>query len=338
MAVLFRKDGWVKSTLGPAIAGAQVYVCSQPADTAFVPPLPQIPLFSDPNGVAPLAQPVITDGFGHYNYYAEAGFYTEAIVNGGKVQQVYLDQMVGTPSVAVNNPTTAIPGLSGAVQTTRVSYGITAVDLVNGYAVIPVIWDSPWPDVKYTTSVSGVSSLLSPVEDFAIGAIHNITGAGLNAVIQLTAAIPLVQGQEDLVASLTATNVIALVAPITTMYQVTMYYGPSRTSALDAGKTWTPTVSWTDPSGNALQASSTSPTIVLGPASGGNTGSYGVNYLQDFNIPFYVLAGSTISVTGAYVGGTFPVNVSVRIVQMPNNSVVYHVGDVFTVEAVSIHD
>jgi hypothetical protein len=36
----FRMDGWVKSVTGAAVSGAQIYVATQPANTAFLPPSP----------------------------------------------------------------------------------------------------------------------------------------------------------------------------------------------------------------------------------------------------------------------------------------------------------
>jgi hypothetical protein len=101
MATLFRADGWVKSVLGPAIAGAKVYVCTQPANTAFVPPSPLANVFSDVLGAAPIVQPILTDGFGHYNFYALSGFYTVVVSNVGKIQQVYSDQTVGLPGTGL---------------------------------------------------------------------------------------------------------------------------------------------------------------------------------------------------------------------------------------------
>src|ERR1019366_6192558 len=91
---LYRADGWVKSTLGQAIAGAQVYICLESTDASWVPPVPLASIFADPQGLAPITQPIITDGFGHYDYYAASGVpYTEVVVTGGKVQAVYQDQV-----------------------------------------------------------------------------------------------------------------------------------------------------------------------------------------------------------------------------------------------------
>ena len=97
--MLFRSDGWVKSTLGPAIVGAQVYVCTQPANIQN-PPTPLVSIFSDPLGNSPITQPVITDGFGHYDFYVANGTYTVIIVNAGSVQASYSDQTFGYPAFA----------------------------------------------------------------------------------------------------------------------------------------------------------------------------------------------------------------------------------------------
>lgn len=91
----FRNDGWVKSPLGQALAGAQVYVCNQPANTTWVPPSPLVSIFSDPSGLVPITQPIISDGFGHYSFYAAPGLYTVIVVTGGRIQQVYPDQSLG---------------------------------------------------------------------------------------------------------------------------------------------------------------------------------------------------------------------------------------------------
>lgn len=96
--MLFRSDGWVKTVLGQAIAGAQVYVCTQPANIVN-PPTPLASIFADPLGNDPITQPDPTDGFGHYFFYVPYGTYTVIVVNGGNIQAVYPDQTIGFPSV-----------------------------------------------------------------------------------------------------------------------------------------------------------------------------------------------------------------------------------------------
>lgn len=92
--VYYREDGWVKSTLGPAISGAQIYVCTQPANQTL-PPTPLANIFSDPNGLVPITQPVYSDGFGHYDFYAAPGLYTIMVAFNGSIQRVYPDQSIG---------------------------------------------------------------------------------------------------------------------------------------------------------------------------------------------------------------------------------------------------
>jgi hypothetical protein len=100
MAKFYRNDGWVKSVLGQAVSGASVYVVNQPANTAWVPPAPLASIYSDVNGLVPIDH-CVTDGFGHYFFYALSGFYTVVIASGGNVQQVYPDQMVGLPGTGL---------------------------------------------------------------------------------------------------------------------------------------------------------------------------------------------------------------------------------------------
>lgn len=95
MPTYFRADGWVKATNGPAIPGAQIYVATQPANTTFAPPSPLASIFSDPNGLVPITQPILTDGFGHYDFYILPGTYTVVVALNGIVQQVYPDQSIG---------------------------------------------------------------------------------------------------------------------------------------------------------------------------------------------------------------------------------------------------
>jgi hypothetical protein len=102
----YRSDGWVKTVLGPAIPGAQIYVCFQPANVTppitpprttpvpWIGPNPQAPIFSDA-GLTPITQPVITDGFGHYDFYVLPGLYTVVILYNGNVQEVLVDQSIG---------------------------------------------------------------------------------------------------------------------------------------------------------------------------------------------------------------------------------------------------
>ena len=107
MATYFRSDGWVKSAIGPAVPGAQIFVCTQPANTPSgltpFPPSPLANIFSDPNGVVPITQPIITDGFGHYDFYVSSGLYTLIVYLNGTLQQSYPDQSIGAIGTGSNS-------------------------------------------------------------------------------------------------------------------------------------------------------------------------------------------------------------------------------------------
>lgn len=94
----FRTDGWVKAVTGAAVSGAQVYVAQQPANTTFAPPSPLQTIYSDANGLVPIQQPILTDGFGHYDFYVTPGTYTVVVALNGVIQQVYTDQTIGLAS------------------------------------------------------------------------------------------------------------------------------------------------------------------------------------------------------------------------------------------------
>ena len=132
MATYFRSDGWVKSALGAAVPGALIYVCApQPANVAFLPPTPLAPIFADPNGLVPIAQPILTDGFGHYDFYVGPGLYTVVVVNAGKVQEVYPDQSVGNVGTGTSNTSGLIPGNN----ITIIGNVISAIGIPSGLAL-----------------------------------------------------------------------------------------------------------------------------------------------------------------------------------------------------------
>lgn len=94
MPTFFRYDTFVKSSQGPAIPGAQVWVTTQPANLV-IPPTPLALIYADPLGLVPITQPILTDGYGHGDFYALPGFYTLIVAYNGVLQQSYPDQCLG---------------------------------------------------------------------------------------------------------------------------------------------------------------------------------------------------------------------------------------------------
>jgi hypothetical protein len=76
-----RFDGTIENAVGYAIAGAQVYVCTQPVTTSIVapvtiPPAPLATIYSDSLGANPITNPVTSDGNGNFFFYIAPGTYT----------------------------------------------------------------------------------------------------------------------------------------------------------------------------------------------------------------------------------------------------------------------
>lgn len=116
MTTVFRRDEFVRSVVGPSVPGAQVFVCTQPANTAAYPPTPLASIYSDPAGLVPIQQPMITDGFGHCYFYVAVGTYTIVVANNSIIQQVYPDQLIGqTGAGSISLQSNSVPNTDQAV-------------------------------------------------------------------------------------------------------------------------------------------------------------------------------------------------------------------------------
>ena len=113
MATLARYDTWVRSAVGPAAAGAQVFICGQPCAVSTT-PTPQVQLYADNAGVTPIAQPLIADGFGHAFCYVASGTYTIVVVYGGSLVLSYVDQSITVGSGNSGNFVTGLPSITTA--------------------------------------------------------------------------------------------------------------------------------------------------------------------------------------------------------------------------------
>jgi hypothetical protein len=100
-------NAWVKSTLGPAIPGSQLFLLNNnfpniPPTLYKGAPAPQQQVFSDSNGLIPMSQPNISDGNGFDTCYVVAGCYTLALYLQGTLMAVYQDVSVGGVYAGVN--------------------------------------------------------------------------------------------------------------------------------------------------------------------------------------------------------------------------------------------
>jgi parallel beta-helix repeat protein len=162
MATFYRTDGWVKSVLGQAIAGAQIFVCLQPVDASFLPPIPLATVFSDPAGLSPVTQPIITDGFGHYDFYAASGIpYTIVVVNQGKLQQIYADQvpMGATLGSSGGGAVSSVFGRTGSIVAQVGDYGVFYDPL--GAAAAAVVGLAPLNNPSFTGTIQIVNASIT---------------------------------------------------------------------------------------------------------------------------------------------------------------------------------
>lgn len=204
---IFRSDGWVKSVQGQAIAGAQVYVCTQPADVTFVPPEPLASVFSDPAGLSSITQPIVTDGFGHYDFYVGFGTYTVVIVTGGKVQQVYPDQTIGF-STSGGGAVSSVFGRTGDILAQSGDYASfydplgAAAAAVVGLAPLnsPALTGIPTaPTAAVATNTAQIATCAFVLANAGSGAVSSVFGrvgvvtaqTGDYSVAQVTGAAPL---------------------------------------------------------------------------------------------------------------------------------------------------
>ena len=133
----FRYDLWAKTAQGPALAGIQVYVTTQPSNTTVVPPSPLATIYSDPLGASPITQPGVTDGFGHFAFYALAGLYTVTIAIGGVIQNVYPDQNLGNGGLSVTVTGTPVAGQALVATSPTTASWQTISGTVLNYPAIP---------------------------------------------------------------------------------------------------------------------------------------------------------------------------------------------------------
>lgn len=134
---LARSDWTVQDALGRALAGAQVFWCTQPATvTSTPPPSPLASIFADIDGDTPVTQPVISDGFGHVDAYMDDSvLYTVVIYHPlfGPNPLVYPDQALSGPgettglSPFAGTPTGTIDGTNKVFTVVNGSTPLTAI-------------------------------------------------------------------------------------------------------------------------------------------------------------------------------------------------------------------
>jgi hypothetical protein len=142
-----RRDDWLTDAQGRALAGAQVYYCTQPATTSPLPPSPLATIYSDITGT-PEDNPQYTDGFGHAIAYAsDSILYTIVYVHPlfGPNPVILIDQGFGGSGGGGggggNTPFAGVP--SGTIDGTNTVFTFTvpqapvSIDVWLNFPLIP---------------------------------------------------------------------------------------------------------------------------------------------------------------------------------------------------------
>lgn len=157
---VFRRDEFVRSVQGQSVPGAQVFVCTQPANVAAYPPTPLATIYSDAAGTVPITQPMITDGFGHCYFYVAVGTYTIVVANNSVIQQTYTDQLIGqTGAGSISLQSNSIANIDQAVLNLKngneitvtpdgiggvvIDCGVTPFNPITAAAGTPSQWPGP---------------------------------------------------------------------------------------------------------------------------------------------------------------------------------------------------
>ncbi len=160
---ILRRDDWLTTPQGQALAGAEVYYLTQPATTTSYPPSPVAAVYSNSSGTT-AANPQITDGNGHAAaYLAEGQLYTVAFYHPllGDGLLVLEDQALSggasSGSVTPFSLTSADGGIIGTINGANCTFTLsitpTLLTLVRNVGTLV-------PGVGYSTAtVNGVFTI-----------------------------------------------------------------------------------------------------------------------------------------------------------------------------------
>ena len=207
----------------------------------------------------------------------------------------------GGAAVAVNDPIAVAAGLSGAIQTVRQAIVLTAADILLGYKEAHIDWPYPWPDLNETTAYAVCNPDQTDGTDFAPGTTYGRTLEGINVILNLTAAVPIVQGQYDNFN--TSSALTYSFTPLTTgMYALSQYLHPKSGQAISDLAAIETIVNYT--------GEGTDGPLVLQPATMVTTCNGPV---ADDESPIYAMSGQPISISTVFttyaLAGTVPTTI-----------------------------
>jgi hypothetical protein len=185
-----RKDDIVFNAQGHPLAGATVRVCTSAATGQ--PCTPLAPVYSDSALTQALANPLMTDGLGNYNFYASPGRYMIELGGPGittkQVPNVILPSDPSSPTFTSVTTTSGISAFSLALTGNLTVNGSTAVagSLTVGGSQVPTAnqdnqWTAgqrfkgpiPWRDISGYMPAGGCSSAIAQIDPPTTGTISS---------------------------------------------------------------------------------------------------------------------------------------------------------------------
>jgi hypothetical protein len=155
MSTVIQQEFTLLTAMGEAVSGAQVYVCTQPANTSL-PPSPLATIYSDNAGANPVTQPLLTNGQGQASAYVAPGVYTFVYWSPYTNELVYVDQTV--VSSAVVAVTQAVP--SGSVNGSNVTFTIPATPI--NYLNLYLNGVLQLPTTNYSLTANTITMVTAP--------------------------------------------------------------------------------------------------------------------------------------------------------------------------------
>lgn len=145
------------TAMGEAVSGAEVFVCSQPANTSSLPPSPLATIYSDNAGANPVTQPLLTNGQGQTSCYLNPGVYTFVYFSPYTGQLVYVDQtIITTSTVSVSQ---GVP--SGPVNGTN--HVFTLPSTPSNFLILTSNGVQQLPTTNYTISGPTITFVSAPL-------------------------------------------------------------------------------------------------------------------------------------------------------------------------------
>lgn len=154
------------TAMGEAVSGADVWVCTQPANTSSLPPSPLATAYQDSGGATQVTWPLITNGQGQTDCYLAPGVYTFVYWSPYTQELVYIDQtVVSAATPAVNS---VVP--SGTINGSNVTFTLPSAP--TNYLQLFLNGVLQLPTTNYTITANTITMNVAPYMNSQLYAVY----------------------------------------------------------------------------------------------------------------------------------------------------------------------